>query len=268
MTDIILFRYHRAYDVCVQTLQLLRKLNPDTPIHGLYGGNDLLEDIPSELTSLLDSNWAIPIDDFYYKWKNGDLCVRWWFREKGRDISFDHAYFLEWDMLLFKPLSVIYGPLDKDTNYSTIFGDFDYARSINWYWIREQFGVETDQLLEHLAERGKAVDIKSLSFSTMGGAVFCRGFLELYSNEPVPCYSNDELRLSVYSKAFNIPLKNNFIADKARRGLNLYSADGAIYTEDDVNAVLSKNGDLIHPIRIVIDGLDRKINEQIESLKP
>lgn len=83
MTRHILFRFHRAYDVCLQNLIALKKLNPGCKIHGMYGGNDTLKSLPKELVREFTSLWRIPFDDRHYKWMNGDLCVRWWYKEKG-----------------------------------------------------------------------------------------------------------------------------------------------------------------------------------------
>lgn len=260
MTTIILFRCHRAYDVCIQALAQLRKLNPHIPIHGLYGGDDALTAIPHSLTDMLVSNWLMPLDDPYYKWKNGDLCARLWFKEHGTHIPFEHAYFLEWDMLFLKPLNDVYGHLEQDTNYGTTFGNFDHIAKTRWYWMREQYGVETDKLMEHLDTLGKPVDMKTLSFDILGGTVFCRAFLQRYSAQPIPSYTNDEVRLSFYSEAFGIPLKNNGIKDKSNQGRNIYLSDNEVLGEKDVDYVLQQGGAVIHPLRVVIENMDEKIS--------
>ena len=258
-SSLILFRYHAHYDVCLQNIAAMRRLNPDIPIHGLYGGTDALDNIPTALTNQFASNWIIPFDDAYYKWKNGDLCARWWFKDHGKDIPFDHAYFLEWDQLFFKSLPAVYGPLEKGANYGTIFGDFEHIKKTRWYWMREQYGYQTDQLIEHLAQKGMPVDMTQLSFSIMGGAVFCREFLERYSADPVPSYSNDEVRLSFYSAAFGIPFKDNGIKRKANKGHNIYVANNEVLTEKDVDHVIAQDGDIIHPLRIIILDLHKKL---------
>ena len=59
----ILFRFHKAFDVCAQNLELLRKLNPNTPIHGLYGGAGGVEALPPDFRERFDSLFALPFED-------------------------------------------------------------------------------------------------------------------------------------------------------------------------------------------------------------
>jgi hypothetical protein len=252
----ILFRFHKDPAVCIQNLQILRRLNPGLAIDGLYGGENVRENLPEELTQLFDTFWAIPIEDPYYKWKNGDLCARWWYKEAGFRLSFSHLYFIEWDMLFVRPLAQAYGPLKEDCNYASVFGSCDDARKSHWYWIREQFGVEVGETLDLLKQQGHAVDFDSLDFAIMGGAVFCRKFLDLYTAQPVPSHSNDEARFSLWSAALGIPLLDNSLMRDSR---NRFNAENKNYYESDVNAVIASGGSLVHPLRIVIDGLEEKI---------
>lgn len=261
MAAIILFRFHRAYDVCVQTLTLLRKMNPETPIHGLYGGNDPLGSIPVGLTKLMDSIWEMPLDDAYYKWKNGDLVVRRWFKDYGHTLTFDHVYLTEWDMLFLKPLHQVFPILEKDVNYASIFGDYETAKKTGWYWIKQQFGEEVSSLLKSFKEKGITLDFRKLSFAILGGAIFCRKFLTLYAAEPVASYSNDEVRLSLYSAAYNIPLKSNGIMEGVDSGKNLFNAEDEELFEEDIDSIIRNGGWVIHPIRQVIENLDEKLEK-------
>lgn len=258
MSEIILFRYHRDFAVCEQTLRQLKRLNPDLGIHGLYGGSPA-EVLPTSLTDLLDSNWTVPSDDYFYKWRNGDLCARLWYQHIGRTLDFDHVYFLEWDMLFTRPLREVYGTLQQGANYATIFGDYRHALDIDWWWITGHYGRETSLLLSELSWRGAPVDLTALNFGNVGAAVFCRPFLDRYAREAVPSYSNDELRLSVYSRAYGIPLLDNGIKDRdALRG-NIFHAEDSVLTRDDFDQFMAREGEVIHPLRFIVEGIDEMI---------
>ena len=262
MTSIILFRYHREFDVCIQTLRQLKRLNPAIAIHGMFGGAaDAV--IPPALLDMLASNWIVPSDDYFYKWRNGDLCARLWFKAFGRNLDFDHAYFLEWDMLFVHSLDAVYGKLQHGANYTTIFGDYAHARSIGWWWIDGHYGMETSRLLGEIAWRGEPVDLTALQFGYMCGAVFCRDFLERYAAETVPSYSNDELRFSVYSRSFGIPLLDNNIRRRAATSGNYFLTEECLLTRENFEDFMSLNGDVMHPFRIVIDNIDDMIGSQL-----
>lgn len=83
MTQAIHFRFHKEFDVCLQNLNLLRRMNPDVPIHGMYGGFGGVQSLPQELIAKCDTMWALPFEDPLYNWMNGDLCTRWWFKDFG-----------------------------------------------------------------------------------------------------------------------------------------------------------------------------------------
>lgn len=258
--EIILFRFHRSWDICEQTLQILNALNPDTPIHGLYGGDDHLQTIPENVTQYFTSLWAIPLDDTNYKWKNGDLCVRWWFKNLGHRYDFEHVYLTEWDMIFLKPMSEVFPKLQPDCNYASIFGDHTYAKKIDWYWIKQQFGEEVNDLLEHLEAKGTKIEFTELDFAIMGGVIFCRKFLELFAQDPIPSYSNDEVRLSIYSKSFNIPLLNNGLYNDPANRFKADNYDSDVKSAlEDLEYVRQHKGNVIHPVRVLINNLKEKI---------
>lgn len=252
MSSIVLFRYDRDYPVCRQALKALRALNPGLAIHGLYGG-DRPGDLPDDLTTLLDGNWTIPGDDHYHKWKDGDLCVRDWYAATGRHLAFDHLYLIEWDMLFLKPLAALYGPLAQGANYGTFLAKHRYADVRDWFFL-DQHRYEVEWMLKHLEKNGLPVPLDHLSFGKMCGVVFCRAFLDRFGAAPVPSYSNDEVRFSVYSAAFGIPLLDNRIGGDPR---NIFHVDGeTMLGQAEVETVHARGGAFLHPVRTLIDGLD------------
>lgn len=256
MTARILYRFHKNFDVCIQNLGLLKKLNPGIPVHGMYGGNDDVSTLPPQLTGMFDTLWRIPMEDPWYKWMHGDLCARWWFKEHGHQHAFDHLYMIEWDMLFIRPLVNAYGALKADCNYGSIFGNCEQAKKDGWYWIKEQYGHALGSTLRILKGAGREVDFDNLDFAIMGGAVFCRKFMEMYAAQTVPSHSNDEARFAVYSAAFKIPLLDNTLIRDPR---NRYNADNKEYSAADLDAVIAAGGNVLHPFRIVVDGLEKKL---------
>ena len=257
MTGIVLFRYDRDFPVCEQALRLLRLFNPGMGVHGLYGGLQP-DDLPATLTRLLDTNWTIPGDDSYHKWKDGDLCVRDWYRAEGRNLAFDHIYLIEWDMLCLKPLSELYGPLEPDVNYGTFFTLHAYRDVRDWFFL-DQHRHEVAWMIDRLAQGGMPVALETLSFGKMVGVVFCRAFLDKFGASPVPSYSNDEVRFSVYSAAFGFPLRDNGIAIDARN--SCYVDGEMVFTAADVDRLRAQGGGMIHPVRIVVEGLEAKLSQ-------
>lgn len=256
MTSRVLFRFHKNYDVCLQNISLIKSINPEIKVDGLFGGEGCIKDIPDDLKSSFDTLWVIPLDDPYYKWKNADLCIRWWYKELGHTLTFDHLIIWEWDLLGLKPFEQIYPELKPSCNYSTRFGDYAYAKEIDWYWISWTYAYDLECLEDTFNKKGYKFDLKPLNFGLMGGTVLCREFLEKYAAEHVSSYSNDELRLSAYSQAYNIPFEDNGIL---RDKNNLLDADGKIFGEHELQEVIKKQGQVIHPIRGIIKDLKKII---------
>src|SRR5262245_227886 len=107
MKRIILFRFHQAFRLCKNRIALIRMFNPGADIYGLYGGprknSSQAKNMP------LKHVWEIPLDDPYWKWVNGDLCVRWWFKDFGRSLEFDMVHLFEWDMVLLDSVENLFG---------------------------------------------------------------------------------------------------------------------------------------------------------------
>lgn len=250
----ILFRFHKSFDVCKQKLELLRRMNPDMPIHGMYGGVGGVEAVPDFCKDLLDTLYALPFEDKLYSWRNGDICVRWWYKEEGHKHDFSHICVAEWDLLYLKPLYEIYhGFSDECTNYIALSADYQTLYDDGWPWIQGFFERAVSKL-----EKDTGIHLKDLSFGIMGGVALCRAFLDKYAAEPIASYCNDEVRLSVYTELFGMKLKDiGFLTDK--RNI-IYASDFSYsYGVDDIKCVKEAGGFALHPIRVVIPDLENLI---------
>lgn len=245
-----LFRFHAHYDVCAQNLGYFRRLNPAIPVYGMYGGVDELESLPPLLLSMMDECWKIPLEDPFYKWKNGDACARWWFKERGHEFPFDHLLLIDWDTLLNRPVAEAFPLFEKSVNYGTVFfRDYADARE-NWVWVRD-YDLELECLFDYLDQTmSSRIDMENLPFfPIMVWACFAREYLEKISAIHLPTTSNDELRFSVLSAAFGIELRDNLLWEKT----HFVHTEGyeAIQPEHILEEV-RKGTTFIHPVRILL----------------
>jgi len=132
----LLFWFYKDPGVCVNHLQILRRLNPAIPVYGLYGGPgndagafrgccDLLHDCYTT---------SAPPDPLW-RWRNGDLLLREWYQERGRFLPFDLLAIVQWDLLLLAPIDTWFaGMRDNDVFFSS-------ARPVDalasWFWTSD-----------------------------------------------------------------------------------------------------------------------------------
>jgi hypothetical protein len=95
---LVLFRFDRAPLTCRSHIALLRQLNPDVPVHGLYGGPPGVRVGALRLLGApflgLDSV-HVSTREPTWNWKNGDLAMLDWYRRRGRRLTFDVLHVLE-----------------------------------------------------------------------------------------------------------------------------------------------------------------------------
>lgn len=252
----ILFRFHKSFDVCAQNLDIIRKLNPGVPIHGLYGGFGGNKTVPKFLKERLDSLFAVPLDDPFYAWMHGDLCFRLWYKTVGHKFEFSHLFVIEWDWLYLKPLKKVYRKLQDGANYLTIADSYEGHLKHKWPWIRGHYRAQFMALVK-MIRKEKPLDLKGMLFGICCGCVLCRPFLDKFIQRQIPSYCNDEVRLRLYSALFDIPVIDN---GAMSCGLNKIDASGKIYNEKDIDRVLAKGGFALHAVRELIPGLLQKLS--------
>ena len=202
---IILFRYHKDLEVCRNHLNLLKKLNPEVPIYGLFGGKkDEFKGFAKGLQDLLENNYIILVEDGEWKWKHGDLAIRQWYLDYGNKLDFDVLYFIEWDMLLFAPLSEIYSHVPDSGVGLTGLRPLREVED-KWNWVaKEPARSEWLALLEYVKND---FSYKQKPYGCLfPGGVFPKRFLEEYSKIEFSRLCHDELRVPLFAQVLGFNL--------------------------------------------------------------
>lgn len=200
MERIILFRFHTSLDVCINRLQLLRRLNPRTRIIGLWGGErGGFPQAQTLLAPYLEYVWEIPVESPEWKWKNGDLSLLMWYRAEGKHLQFDMLHLVEWDLLILASLDKVYGDAGKHGVALTALTPLERIQH-HWAWTAlEPYATQWHQLRNHVQDM----------YGWSGPHLACQGpanalsktFLDRYALEEVPDLVNEELRIPLYAQA-------------------------------------------------------------------
>lgn len=205
MHRIILFRYHKNPFVCRDRLQQLKNFNPEIKIFGLYGGKE--DDFPrfkKYLNPFLEHNYCIKNKSNHWKWKNSDLAIRLWYKNIGKKLNFDMLHVIEWDLLLFEPLDILYRNIPKDCIGLTGLIPLKNLKS-GWIWVhKEPYKTEWAKLLKYVKDQFKYN--KQIYASLGPGACLPKKFLDKFSSVHIPSLNNDEIRLPLFGQIFGFKL--------------------------------------------------------------
>lgn len=205
MKRVIIFRFHKLPSICLERVKFLKRLNPSVDIFGLYGGEadelpimrETLGPFCADISSLAEyaPSW---------KWRFGDLAVRQWFINVGNRVPFDVAHIIEWDLLLCRPLHVMYSHIAADTVGLTGLRRVKDVEHFHPFISQEPLSLEWKNLL-HWARSKHGYSLEPLLCLGPG---YClpRSFLESLSRLVMPELSMDELRLPLAAQilGFNI----------------------------------------------------------------
>lgn len=205
MKRIILFRFHKKPLICKNRIKLLKKYNPDIDIYGFFGGHrkDFYK-MKRVLGNELKSIYCIPVKDKDWKWKNSDLALRLWFRDFGEKVSFDVLYFIEWDLIFFKPIPKIYKNIPKNGVALTWLTPLKKVEN-RWVWTsKEPYKNEWRQLLDFVKKKFKYN--KKPYASLFPGPCLPRKFIEKYTETSIPELCHDELRVPLFAQVLGFKL--------------------------------------------------------------
>jgi hypothetical protein len=201
----ILFWIYKDLPLCTERAELLRVLNPDLAIYGLFGG-DLLEADAFE-TAL--SPW---LDDFYvfsedrlveWKWLQGDQMIGRWFTERGRAFEWDTIFIAQWDLLTLSPLSKLCAGLKPG---QILLPGLRPIREVAdwWQWVRPNTTEKADfDRFRELVSRTHSLPDEPLCCSFPAGAL-PRRFLEKYVKIPEPEVGFLEYKMPLYAQLWGI----------------------------------------------------------------
>jgi hypothetical protein len=247
---IIIFRFHKEPRICLNRIELLKLYNPDIPVYGIYGGN---EDDFHEFDELLSKNLAgiyrIRDKTDEWKWKNFDLALREWYNDYGKDIDFDIACAVEWDLLIFGSLNEIYAEINEGELGITGLTPLSSVEN-QWFWTTGALRDEYAKLIEYVR---KTYNYSKTPLASLGpGLCFPKSFLADYSAMDVPELSHDEIRVPLFAQILDYSIKNTgFFKDwfdpKERKHFN---CDGHPVSVNIINRELQADRrKVFHPFR-------------------
>jgi len=207
----ILFWFYKEPEICQNRLELLRQNNPTISIYGLYGGD--LEAV-DQYTSLLSQY----LDDFYtfaeskdslWKWLQGDLMLTHWYRERGKDLSWDTIIIVQWDMLVFGAIEQLFSMLKKDQILLSGLRPIKEVEN-DWMWVAPEKPDHRHQYLNFLEHISKTYSYQQEPLGCIF-IVVClpRIFLERYSTVEQPELGFLEYRIPMYAQIFDISFCDN-----------------------------------------------------------
>lgn len=205
MKRIILFRYHKKPLICRNRLLQLKKLNPTVKIFGLYGGEEInFPKYKKALEPFLEHNYCLKNKTKDWRWRNGDLGIRLWYKAVGNKINFEMLHFIEWDLLLVDSLDKIYKKIPKNCVGLTALTPLKNVES-RWNWTsKEPMKSEWLKLLKYVKKRFK---YSKQPYASLGpGSCLPKKFLDKYSSINVPELCHDELRLPLFGQIFDFKL--------------------------------------------------------------
>jgi hypothetical protein len=207
---LVVFRFHKAPLVCRSRVELLRTLNPQVSVHGLFGGSHAALRIVGKKLIGLDGLYASGKSS-RWNWQHGDLLLAQWYRDVGSQIPFDIVHLIEWDLLLAAPLESLYASVPDGAVGLTALTPVAELEH-EWTWLRRD---ESRREWEALLDRARAEwRYDGVPYGCLGpGPVFPRRFLEAYAAANPPALCNDELRLPLFAQILGFPL-----ADTRLRG--------------------------------------------------
>jgi hypothetical protein len=233
---------------------LLRTLNPDVPIYGLFGGP---RRVPGRALRMLVGLDALhsSSEPARWNWLHSDLAAAAWFREVGHRLPFDVLHVVEWDLLLLAPLESLYASVAEGSVGLTALTPTSELEQ-EWTWLRRESNRREWEALLTRARSEWGYD-GTPHGCLAGGSCFPRSFLEAYAAIDPPVLCNDELRLPLFAQILGFPLADTRLRGpwRGERDHPLFHFRAADVSLEAIKAELAKPGGwrAFHPVRRRLD---------------
>ena len=160
---IVLFWFYKELPLCIERIKHFKRLNPNTLVYGLYGGQTPKIGELDEIAKYLEHLYIFDKQkSTQWKWMSGDQMLIEWYRQIGFQFDWQKVFILQWDLSMYQPLSFFIGDV-KDNQY-VIPGIRDIENVKSWWaWYEES----------------KIDDFRNYLNSSMNydGPVFCSLFI-------------------------------------------------------------------------------------------
>lgn len=232
----------------------MRYFNPKIPIYGLYGGPE--KDYVQAKKLGLKHTFLIPIEDWHWKWLNGDLAIRWWFKEIGHKYEFDMLHVWEWDLILLEAIDSF---MKHIKNGVAISNKQPMAKIYDsWDWVSPNRGRYEWLLLNKRVKSKYNLKQEPIA-GIFGGACISRQFLTRYAREKdLGSLCNDEVRLVLYAQAYKMPIYDTGLHNK------MFGFDHDNITASKVYWHYQRGLKSFHPVR---EQLNLNIIKEIKDRK-
>jgi hypothetical protein len=240
--------------VCRSRVSLLRTLNPDVPIYGLFGGRHRPPAAVLRALVGLDGLFS-SVERGDWPWQHGDLALAAWFRQAGQPLPFDVLHLVEWDLLLLEPLESLYASVPEGAVGLTALTPISELEE-EWTWLRRETSRREWEALLGRARAEWGYD--GTPYGCVGpGPCFPRSFLEAYAAIDPPVLCNDELRLPLFAQILGFPLADTRLRSpwRGEREHPLFHFRAAEVELRTIRAELAKPDGwrAFHPVRAKVD---------------
>ncbi|MBO0878831.1 MAG: hypothetical protein J2P17_00240 [Mycobacterium sp.] len=256
---ILLFRFHSYPGVARERLRIIHHFNPGLRCYALFGGPlDSAAAAHAAVADLVVDFWWYNQDHApQWRWMNGDLMVKAWYRAVGRDIDFDFLYNYEYDLLITAPLDTVFPSIDQHTVCLGGLTEFTQEMYDTWCWTT---GSARMRFLQFRKDMFRLFGVRRQGHICQGpGMLFPKTFLDRYCDQEDNDLVHDELRVPAYAEALGFGLTSHpmhpgafapFIGE--HKLFNCYNNGSP--TKADVLDVLTTRTDRssFHPVKYLI----------------
>ena len=186
----VLFWFYDEPEISANHLRLARHRAPGIALYGLYGGAQPIERFAS-VVDLLDDVWTHPPVAPEWAWRNGDLMLTRWFRDRGLALDWDALLVHQWDLVLALDAPMV---LDLLGEAAICLPGVRSLREVrdSWVWV-QPWSHHRWEYDEFLATTGLDEDAVRCCVFVYG--LFTRRFFEAYSERAVGVPGFVEYRL-------------------------------------------------------------------------
>lgn len=207
---IVLYRYHKDFDLVLERLKLIKLIDPEIRLFGMYGGaKEMFPEAKRFFADYFVDNYYLNVEDVTWKWLQGDISYQMWYNDVGINIDFDFMVSLEWDLLYLEKIENLFPQMKRDEVRVTGLIPLQKV-SRYWYWCNKN---NFNRYKRFVKEVGDTFGQSFEEYAMLGpGVCFSKSFLddlnkiELFGTDII-----DEMKIPIWAQILGYKLiSNNF----------------------------------------------------------